>query len=309
MYRDLKAKLKQRISDCEYTDIFRNFLTTLFVYDDRIYRPEILDDILHDVGIAALIKTDTSDYTPVFCNLAGGKRYADGLFTTAICYDACGRQYDFRDWRDNPDITVIFNTPLITRDSWIDKNVSILTDIDTSLQTNVIFSRLKPIPIARDSKTRSQIDESLNDIQSGRIKTILEDVTFRDLATDKKLIDVLDLTDVTKSQYIQYLLHAYDFVFSRTCMLMGLDTMDNGKQAQITVDEMARHDDVSLLMPYIWYTARKKPLGKAGLKFDYSDIIKSRFQKNEIKDSESDAETKESESEPEIKEGEPDDNN
>jgi hypothetical protein len=62
-------------------------------------------------------------------------------------------------------------------------------------------------------------------------------------------------------------------------------------------------------MPLIWYTARKKPLEKAGLNFDYSDIIKSRFQKNEIKDSESDAETKESESEPEIKEGEPDDNN
>lgn len=306
MYRDLKAKLKQRISDCEYTDIFRNFLTTLFVYDDRIYRPEILDDILHDVGIAALIKTGTSDYTPVFCNLAGGPRYADGLFSTAICYDAVGHQYDFRDWRDNTDITVIFNTPLITRDSWIDKNVSILTDIDTSLQTNVIFSRLKPIPIARDSKTRNQIDESINDIQTGRIKTILEDVSFRDLATDKKLIDVLDLTDVTKSQYIQYLLHAYDFVFSRTCMLMGLDTMDNGKQAQITVDEMARHDDVSMLMPYIWYTARKKPLEKAGLDFDYSDIIKSRFTKNDVK---TETEIKESESESEIKEGEPDDNN
>ena len=71
--------------------------------------------------------------------------------------------------------------------------------------------------------------------------------------------------------------------------------MDNGKQAQITVDEMARHDDVSLLMPYIWYTARKKPLEKSGLNFDYSDIIKERFKKNELKSDE--------------KEGEPDDNN
>lgn len=281
MYRDLKARFKQKISDCEYNDLFGNFLTTLFEYDERIYRPSVMEDLLHDLGICALIATDTAEYTPVVCFLAGGERYADGLFSTATCYDARGKQYVFKDWLHNTEICVIFNTGNMTRDSWIDKNSSILTDIDTSLQTNIVFSRLKPLPIARDSKTKNMIDESLNDIQSGKIKTILSEMSFRDLADDKKMIDTLDLTDVTKSQYIQYLLHAYDSIFSRTCMLMGLDTMDNGKQAQITVDEMSRHDDVSLLMPLVWYKARKQAFDKAGLKFDFSDIMKSRFYKND----------------------------
>lgn len=284
MYRDLKSKYRQNVSDIEYQELFGNFLTTLFEYDERIYRPSVMEDLLHDLGICALIKTDTSNYTPVICNLAGGERYADGLFKNAICYDAIGREYVFTDWQNNPEICVIFNTGLLTRDSWIDKNSSILTDIDISLQTNIVFSRLKPLPIARDSKTKNIIDESLNDIQVGKIKTILSEMTFRDLADEKKMIDVLDLTDVTKSQYIQYLLHAYDSIFSRTCMLMGLDTMDNGKQAQITVDEMSRHDDVSLLMPLVWYKARKQAFDKAGLKFDFSDILKSRFIKNEVTD-------------------------
>ena len=293
MYRDLKAKYRQNVSDIEYQDLFANFLTTIFEYDERIYRPEIMEDLLHDLGICALIKTDTSEFTPVICNLAGGGRYADGLFKDAICYDATGKQYNFSDWQNNPEICVIFNTGLITRDSWIDKNSSILTDIDISLQTNIVFSRLKPLPIARDSKTKNIIDESLNDIQVGKIKTILSEMTFRDLADEKKMIDVLDLTDVTKSQYIQYLLHAYDSIFSRTCMLMGLDTMDNGKQAQITVDEMSRHDDVSLLMPLVWYKARKQAFDKAGLKFEFSDILKSRFIKNEITDTNDTKDTKE----------------
>ena len=284
MYRDLKARFKQKISDCEYNELFGNFLTTLFEYDDRIYRPSVMEDLLHDLGICALISTDTAEYTPVICFLAGGERYADGLFSTATCYDARGKQYVFQDWLHNPEICVIFNSGNMTRDSWIDKNSSILTDIDTSLQTNIVFSRLKPLPIARDSKTKNVIDESLNDIQSGKIKTILSEMSFRDLADDKKMIDTLDLTDVTKSQYIQYLLHAYDSIFSRTCMLMGLDTMDNGKQAQITVDEMSRHDDVSLLMPLVWYKARKQAFDKAGLKFDFSDILKSRFIKNDVTD-------------------------
>lgn len=282
MYRDLKARFKQKISDCEYNELFGNFLTTLFEYDERIYRPSVMEDLLHDLGICALITTDTAEYTPVICFLAGGERYADGLFSTATCYDARGKQYVFNDWINNPEICVIFNTGNMTRDSWIDKSSSMLTDIDTSLQTNIVFSRLKPIPVARDSKTKNVIDESLNDIQSGKIKTILSEMSFRDLADDKKMIDTLDLTDVTKSQYIQYLLHAYDSIFSRTCMLMGLDTMDNGKQAQITVDEMSRHDDVSLLMPLVWYKARKQAFDKAGLKFDFSDILKSRFIKNDV---------------------------
>jgi hypothetical protein len=185
-----------------------------------------------------------------------------------------------------------------------------LTDIDTSLQTNIVFSRLKPLPIARDSKTKNIIDESLNDIQSGKIKTILSEMSFRDLADDNKMIDTLDLTDVTKSQYIQYLLHAYDSIFSRTCMLMGLDTMDNGKQAQITVDEMSRHDDVSLLMPLVWYKARKQAFDKAGLKIDFSDILKSRFIKNDVTDTkdtkEDTKDTKEDTKEKEVNENDSD---
>lgn len=277
MYRDIKAKFKQRLSDLEYDNIFSCFLTVLFKYDERIYRPEIMEYLLHDLGICALIETETTKYTPVICYLAGGDRYNDGLFKTAICYDAIGKEYIFEDWQNNPDICVIFNNGFISPDSWIHKNESLLTDIDTSLHNNIVFSRLKPVPIARDSKTKNQVDNIVNDLLIGKIETLMSEPTFKDLADDKKLIDVLDLTDVQKSQYIQYLIHAYDFIFSRTCMLMGLDIPDNGKQAQITTDELNRHEDVSHIMPLVWYQSRKQAFEKAGLDFDFSDFMKNRL--------------------------------
>lgn len=281
MYRNIKEKYRQFRSDGEYAALFNNFMNVIFKYDERIFRPEIMENLLHDMGVCALIETDTARYTPVICFLSGGERYADGLFSTAYCYDARGHEYKFEKWRTNENIIVIFNTPLITTDSWIDKNIMLLTDIDTSLTNNIIFSRQKPIPIARDKKTKTQIDTAINDLQNGKLTTVLAEFGVADLSNEQKPFNVLDLSDVTKSQYIQYLIHAYDAIFSRTCMLMGLDITDNGKQAQITTDELNRHEDVSLIMPLQWYKSRKDALSPFGLQFDFSDFMKQRFAKTE----------------------------
>ena len=276
MYREVSAKLKQTMSDMQYHDMFIAYLTTLFEYDEKIFRPEILEMLLHENGIAALIETDTAKYTPVIVNLAGGDRYADGLFSTALCYDARAKQYTFQDWRNNDDICVIFNNFLLKPDTILLKYAMYLSNIDTSIDTNVIFSRLKPVPVARDKKTKNQIDTVVNDVLQGKFSTVLSEFDIRDLAENTKTFETVQLTDVRDSQYIQYLLHAYDAIFSRAMLYMGLGTTDNGKQAQISVDELSRNDMVSLLNPEIWYRERKTALSKAGLDFEYSDIMKTR---------------------------------
>lgn len=284
MYRNVNAKFKQTLSDMQYNDMFMLYLTTLFKYDDKIFRPEMLEFLLHTNGIAGLIKTDTSPYTPVIVNLAGGDRYADGLFKTAVCFDGRANQYVFEDWRNNRNIIIIFNNPFMLPDSILEKLAMYLTNIDTSIDTNVIFSRLKPVPVARDKKTKNQIDTIITDILHGKLYTLLSEFDIRDIAENAKALETVQLTDVRDSQYIQYLIHAYDSIFSRAMMYMGLGTTDNGKQAQITVDELSRNDIVSLLNPEIWYQSRKKPLENAGLTFDYSDIMKARRRDNEIEE-------------------------
>lgn len=283
MYRDLKEKFKQKKNDSMYENQFYNLLCQMFVYDERIYRPELIDILLHVTGQCALIVTETSDYTPVIVNMAGGTRYADGTFSTAICYDFTGKQYSFSDWLHNPDICVIFNNHTRTCTDWIEKYAYMLTEIDTSINNNVFFSRMKRIPVAKDTKTKNQIEQAIEDVSTGKIRTILREDNIHDVIDgNSSSIELLDLTDVTKSQYLQYLAHLYDCIMSRVYELSGVGYSDGAKQVQITVDELNRNTMASLISPKIWYETRKKCFDlyekNSGIRLDFrfSDIWSTR---------------------------------
>lgn len=288
-YRKMKAKFRQQSDDNMYENMAWNSLLTMFEYDDKLYRPELFERILRDTGVVALIKTNTADYTPVFCNLVGGDRYADGFFKDAICYDLVGKEYKFSDWMNNEKILVFFNNMTLTHDLFIDKYAYMLSEIDTSIISNVIFSRLKPIPIAKDKKTKSQIDVIMNDLLVGKMKTILQEFDVSDIIDNtKESIGVINLTDVESSKYIQYLQHLHDSVISRLYFTMGLSISDNGKQAQISIDELNKSKSASLSIVNSWYLMRKKGFENASKKtgfewhFDFSDLWKSEIEQQEI---------------------------
>lgn len=288
-YRNMKAKFRQQSDDNLYSVMAWNSILSMFQYDDKLYRPELFERILRDTGIVALIETDTSPYTPVFCNLVGGNRYADGFFRNAICYDMIGKEYKFNDWLDNENILVFFNNMTYTQDIFIDKYAYMLSEIDTSILSNVIFSRLKPIPIAKDKKTKAQVDVILNDLLVGKMKTILQEFDVSDLVDGKsEMIGVVNLTDVESSKYIQYLQHLHDSIISRLYFTMGLSISDNGKQAQISIDELNKSKSASLSIIQSWYEMRKRGFEKAKektgeeWKFDFSDLWKSEIEQQEV---------------------------
>jgi len=286
-YRNMKAKFRQQSDDNMYSIMAWNSILSMFQYDEKLYRPELFERILRDTGIVAVIKTTTADYTPVFCNLAGGNRYADGFFKDAICYDMTGKEYKFSDWMNNEKILVFFNNLTYTQDIFIDKYSYMLSEIDTSILSNVIFSRLKPIPVAKDKKTKSQVDVILNDLLVGKMKTILQEFDISDLVENGSAIDVVNLTDVESSKYIQYLQHLHDSIISRLYFTMGLSISDNGKQAQISIDELNKSKSASLSIIQSWFEMRKRGFDKAKEKtgeewmFDFSDLWKSEIEQQE----------------------------
>lgn len=287
-YRNMKAKFRQQSDDNIYSIMAWNSVLGMFQYDEKLYRPELFERILRDTGIVALIKTTTADYTPVFCNLAGGNRYADGFFKDAICYDMTGKEYKFSDWMNNEKILVFFNNMTYTQDIFIDKYAYMLSEVDTSILSNVIFSRLKPIPVARDKKTKSQIDVIMNDLLVGKMKTILQEFDVSDIIDNsKETVGVVNLTDVESSKYIQYLQHLHDSIISRLYFTMGLSISDNGKQAQISIDELNKSKSASLSIIQSWFEMRKRGFEKAKEKtgeewsFDFSDLWKSEIEQQE----------------------------
>lgn len=283
-YRDLKNKYKIRRDDNMYAGYIEDITSQMFFWDERIYRAELFDRMIRDMGMAALIKTDTSDYTPVvFCPIDNGNgRYADGWFKDCVCYDFRGFQYKFNDWENNPDILVFFNTPLRNPDLFVEKYAEALSNIDMSIMNNVHFSRMHPIPVARDKKTKNRIDAAMQAITDGRWETVLMEDSLKDVI-EGDAIDLINITDVEKSQYIQYLSHLHDKYTGRLFFILGLGATEAEKRAQISIPELEKNDDASIGMVMAWYKARKDAIDVArekghDLSFDFSDVWKRRYE-------------------------------
>ena len=282
-YREMKNKYKLNFDDKMYFNYIQDVTSQMFEWDEKIYCPQIFDRILRDCGMAALIKTDTSDYTPVFFYPTGGDRYADGWFKDCKCFDFRGIEYSFTDWLNNPEILVFFNTQLRNPDFFAEKYAEMLTDVDFSLKNNVHYSRQHPIPVARDKKTKNRIDQCIKDVANGDFNTVLMETSIKDITEGGDSIELVNITDVEKSQYIQYLSHLHDSIISRLFFYLGLGTTDNGKQAQITTEELNKNDDASISMACAWYNSRKDGFEAARKKgheltFDFSPIWKKRIE-------------------------------
>lgn len=286
-YQKMKSKYRLQYDDTMYANMGWNVLLSMFDYDDRIFRPELFDRILHDTGVCSLIETDTSPFTPVFTFINGGERYADGFFKNVSCFDMRGQQYDFTDWRNNPKIQVFFNNLTYAPDTFVEKYSYMLAELDTSIICNVIFSRLKPIPIAKNGTDKAKIDQILSDLLDGKVKTIIQELDLTDIVDNNRpSIEVLNLTDVESSKYIQFLQHLHDNLISRLFFMMGLSINDTGKQAQISIEELNKNKDAAIAILNGWYTMRKRGFdemrekGMGDLSFDFSDVWKSEIEVN-----------------------------
>lgn len=284
LYRKMANKYKIEHDDNMYSNYIVDVLSQMFVWDEKIYRAELFDRMLRDCGMAALIKTDTSDYTPVFFMPIdnGNGRYADGWFKDCTCFDFRGYKYDFNDWENNPEILVFFNTPLRNPDLFVHKYAEALSNIDYSIMNNVYFSRMHPFPVARDKKTKNRIDQCLKDVNNGEFTTVLMENSLSDIIEGDS-IDIINVTDVEKSQYIQYLSHLHDKYIGRLFFLMGLGASEAEKRAQISIPELEKNDDASIGMVLAWYQAREEAIDVArdkghDLFFDFSDVWKRRYE-------------------------------
>lgn len=283
-YRELKNKYKIKRVDSMYNLYITDVTSMMFNWDEKIFQPYLFDRILRDCGAAALIETDTSPYSPVFFSDIdlGNGRYADGLFQDCVCFDFRGNEYKFKKWRDNPNVLVFFNTPLHNPDIFQEHYAEMLVETDVSILNNVHYSRMHPTPIARDKTTLNRIQTVMKSMSEGKFDTVLMETSIKDILDGKESIEMLNLTDVDKQQYIQYLSHLHDSIISRLFFMLGLGTTDNGKQAQITVPELNKNDDASITMALSWYTARKEGFDEAKkkgheLSFGFSEIWQSRF--------------------------------
>lgn len=149
---------------------------------------------------------------------------------------------------------LIWNNTEFTGDFIISWYAKMFKEIDVSMEANVFNSRLHPIPIARNSKIKSAIDNIFSSIK-GETKnndtySILSDAAFaEEINGTASKIDVLNLTDVKDVDKLQYLSKFHDDLLRRFCTLYGQPMQTTGKMAQQTVEEIQGYDSFSMIIP------------------------------------------------------------
>lgn len=123
-----------------------------------------------------------------------------------------------------------------------------LAEVDISLDLNVFYSRLAPLIKVRDNKVKAAVDEVLNNILVGELKSIIADDIEADIEGIKS-IDILNITDVKDVDKLQYLSKYHDDLLRRLYTYGGHAMAGTQKMAQQSSDEISQNDTISMIYP------------------------------------------------------------
>lgn len=182
------------------------------------------------------------------------------------------------------DCVVIHNNSIYTSDMLIiSMAVDMITEMFTSLKTNIIYSRLKPVFRCTNDLEEAAIKKAFADIKEDLepIQITSRNVSAEQLADGTETIKVLDITDVKNADKLQYIVKAIDDAFRWFLTLYGQAIQGNAKLAQQTVDEVQGTTSSSFILPNDRLRMRRKgwdevnKLFGTNISVDFSDAWKT----------------------------------
>lgn len=263
---DFLKEFRKVISSAEYQmkSNFNEVVSVPLNMFDYDIIPEDLREYFEDFekylimgGCLAIGKLD-GKYVFVRGGLGGGELNNYGYATRFIGATGNGKSVD---WKVGEDCVVFWNNKTHTPDFDILKTTDLLTDVDISIDCNVYYSRLYPIPCVKDEKEKTQITEIFNNLQKGgkNATVINRKKDVADLVDGKgDEIPVLNLTDVENADKIQYLARFREDVKRWYFNRNGHDLQGSSKMAQQSVEEINNNNSISMIYPLEKYEMRKK---------------------------------------------------
>ena len=204
-----------------------------------------------------------------------GEPDSNGLGTIAIARTDNGEVKEFKNWKTNPDIVVMFNNSVMAPDLNIDRIADLMTELDKSMRFNVIYSRLYPMPVATDENTRKAADMALDNMIKGEIKTILANPKeLEEYANgNDDIIPIVNISDVKNSDRIQYLSKFHDDIVRWFYTMYGMDINSTSKLAQQNSDEIKTMQGVSMVLPTNMFDEAQKAVELLNKKFGWNCSI------------------------------------
>lgn len=285
-FSSMKEKRQKAYRIQSYDEFLSNTLISMFVYrglpEELQNRINQIEEILLYNGACAIWKLTKEIAGAVPTTYLGQYVVSEvgftddpdvyGMGANCICTLDNGIITDFKDWRNNPDVVVIFNNSNYSPDMNIGRFSDALAELEVSLKLNVLFARMYPIPVASDNKTKTAIEESIKNAMDGKISSILSPDAlskYVEGATNTG-IETVNLTDVEKSRYIQYLAKYRDDLMRWFYSLYGMNSQGSSKMAQQTVDEVNQDSNASMIIPHDMLRMRQNGVEELNKKFGWS---------------------------------------
>ena len=253
-----------------------NMVASMFVWsgipEETGIDVDTIEPTLLLTGKVAFVK-EGNEYLVGRVSLAGEPtRYFYGR--DAIATAGNGFNMYYKNWRKNKNIVVAFNNNLKTPDFQLLKTAGILSEVDISLLCNLVYSRLYPIGVAHDDKTKKVLEELFDNMQLGKFASITSRNILENLGgKDGSGIDVLNLTDVSVSDKIQYLAKYKDDTLRWLWSIYGQNVQATSKLAQESVDEVTSGQGVSMIVPHDMLHQRLRVCEELKKKFGWNVTV------------------------------------
>lgn len=155
-------------------------------------------------------------------------------------------------------IVIGYNNRARLPELMLDLYADMFHQTDISLKSAVIKSRPLPIPLASDSKIANQINDLLDQIESGDTKAIAYEGALDDIIEGKPPVTMLELTDPKHIERLQYLSKFYDDMLRRLWTMYGHSLSSGSKLAQVNTKELEGYESYSRILPTQMLEARTK---------------------------------------------------
>ena len=190
------------------------------------------------------------------------------------------------------DCELIFNNSTRTPTIDIMTFSSLLTEIDVSLDKIIKMTRYIKVPIVNNEKEKTQIEEIFKAIEDGNLKAVtsmkndIEKLMTAYTDTNDN-IKTIELTDVDKSNNIQYLTLLRNSLKEFFYTKYGHSIRNTAKVAQQSKDEVNDLSITSLILPFNMLKNRKQGWERVNALFgtnytcEFSELINIEIMKTE----------------------------
>ena len=275
-------EFRKAISSQEYT-MKSNFFETVSIPLNEFDYDKIPDDMkeyFEDfekyliMGGCLAVGKINGKLTFVRGGLGGGELNEYGYPTRFIGATGNGTAVD---WAVGTECVVFWNNKSHSGDMDVLRTTDLLTDIDTSIDYNILYSRFYPVPLARDEKEKIQIANVFDNLKKGgKTTTVLnrkESISDLMNGTPEQQIPILNLTDVSNADKIQYLSRLREDVKRWFLVRHGHDLQGSSKMAQQSVEEINGNNSVSFIYPLEKFEMRKRAVDEMNALFGTEMVV------------------------------------